>query len=109
MFAQSEKISYEHLLRSLYSVQTLADSNTKKSLIQGVNSEYLRNLVISLIRGQEPRLMSLPPAWNKELAIFKGVMIKSIKAPNCDPPRLSRELADKIVLEIFPKLNDIKI
>jgi len=36
-------------------------------------------------------------------------MIKSIKAPNCDPPRLSRELADKIVLELFPKLNDIKI
>jgi hypothetical protein len=60
MFAQSGKISYEHLLRSLYNVQTLTDSDTKKSLIRGVNSDYLRNLVISLIQGKELRLMSLP-------------------------------------------------
>jgi hypothetical protein len=109
MFAQSGKISYEHLLRSLYSVQTLTDSNTTKSLIKGVNSDYLRNLVISLIQGKELRLMSLPDTWNKELAIFKGVMVKSIKAPNCDPSRFSRELAEKIFIDLFPYFNEIKI
>lgn len=61
MFAQSGKISYEHLLRSLYSVQGSEAGNAKKALVQGVNSEYLRNLVISLIKGKELRLMSLPP------------------------------------------------
>lgn len=36
-------------------------------------------------------------------------MVKSIKAPNCDPPRLSRELAEKIIFDLFPYLKEIKI
>jgi hypothetical protein len=44
------------------------------------------------------------------LAIFKGTIVKSIRAPNCDPPRLSTELAQKIFSKLFPYFdNDIKI
>jgi hypothetical protein len=60
MFAQAGKISYADLLRTLYT-KDLANLDNKKALIQGSNSEYLRNLVISLILGKELRLMSLPP------------------------------------------------
>lgn len=60
MFAQAGKISYSDLLRTLYNKDSSADSNNKKALIRGVNSEYLRNLVISLIKGKPLRLMSLP-------------------------------------------------
>jgi hypothetical protein len=59
MFAYQGKIRYEDLIRSLFT-KDLESSNTSKALIRGVNSEYLRNLVISLIKGKELRLMSLP-------------------------------------------------
>lgn len=101
MFAYAGKISYEDLVRSLYT-RDLANSNTSKALIKGVNSSYLRNLVVHLIKGNELRLMSKPDTWNKELAILKGTMIRSFKAPNLDPPRLSGELAVKVFEALFP-------
>lgn len=62
MFAEQGKIGYGDLLRSLYQVgeEEGGNSNTKKALIRGVNSEYLRNLIICLIKGKPLRLMSLP-------------------------------------------------
>jgi hypothetical protein len=110
MFAYQGKIRYEDLIRSLFT-KDLESSNTSKALIRGVNSEYLRNLVISLIKGQELRLMSLPETWNKELAILKAVMIAPIRrAPSMDPPRKSKELASEIFAAMYPYLiNNVKI
>lgn len=59
MFAFQGRIEYEDLVRSLYT-KDLADSNTSKALVKGVNSSYLRNLVVNLIKGQPLRLMSKP-------------------------------------------------
>jgi hypothetical protein len=59
MFALQGKIRYEDLVRSLFT-KDLADSNTSKALVRGVNSEYLRNLCVSLIKDKPLRLMSLP-------------------------------------------------
>lgn len=60
MFAYAGKISYGDLLRSVYNSADFANSNTSKALTRNVNYEYLRNLIVSLVKGTELRTMSLP-------------------------------------------------
>jgi len=104
MFCQQGKISYEDLIRSLYSVDLSKSSNTKKALIQGTNSEYLRNLVISLIKSKELRLMSLPPEFDREMAILKGLIVKRFSRISVAPFDMSRGLSDKLLSFLVPSL-----
>jgi hypothetical protein len=109
LFAFQGRIGYEDLVRSLFT-KDLSNSNTSKALIRGVNTPYLRNLVVSLVKGQPLRLMSLPAEWNRELAILKGTMVRSIKTSNLDPPRISTELAREIFAAMYPYLvKNVKI
>lgn len=110
MFAASGKIGYEDLLRSLVSMdKDPADPMNRKALSQNTNSEYLRNLIISLIKGLEPRLMSLPPQWSREVNMLKTIIAREIQRVNLDPFRKSTEMADQCIKELFPYLLDPKV
>jgi hypothetical protein len=104
MFCQKGKISYEDLVRSLYSVDGTT-SNTKKALIRGTNSSYLRNLVISLIKSKDLRLMSLPKDFDREIAILKGLIVKRFYHFSISPFDMSRSLVDKVLPFLVPSLK----
>jgi hypothetical protein len=109
LFAYQGKINYEDILRGLFSKEEMTLPDNKKVLLKEHNATYLRNLVINLITGKDLRLMSKNPTWEKELAILKGAIVRSIKAPNLDPSRISVELAHYAISEMYPYLGNPKI